>query len=77
MMCSICKTPIMGMGEDLRPLVKARGCGNCALGAMHYKVHQGKDIPKETIIMWCRRGNFLDELKKHNRFSVRGAVKRR
>jgi len=77
LLCGVCNAPIMGRGEDLRPLLRSRGCGNCALGAMHYKVHQGKDIPKETIIAWCRSGDFISRLKNHNRFAVRGTIHRR
>ena len=77
MKCTVCDAPIMGLGEDLRPLLQTRGCGNCALGAMYYKVHQGRDISKETILAWCKSGKFLDNLKNHNRFAVRGTVYRR
>jgi len=61
----------MGAGEDLRPLTTGRGCGNCALGAMHYKVHQGRDLSRETIIFLCKRGDFLEGLKKHNLFGIK------
>ena len=76
MFCEICSAPIMGHGEDLTPLVVGRGCGNCALGAMHYRVHKGKDITREEIIFLCQRGGFLEGLRKHNLFEVTGGNNR-
>ena len=72
MKCGLCSAPIMGHGHKGEPLVKGIVCGNCNLGVMYSKVKHPNQAANELVIIWCKQGKFVEELKKHDMFSVGG-----
>ena len=70
MKCGLCRAPMMGHGHMGTPLFDGIVCGNCNLAVMYVRVPCPNQPTKIQILEWCRAGTFLEELRKHEQFSV-------